>query len=156
MACTKTNTFAALTVLWAVAAGCGGGAEGPDFVADTGTAFPGGSDGGTNGDSGGPVMELPDDGSGMSKLTAPLPKGEDYMGWTWISVPGSKCRDGSGAGYFWRRGKKDSLMVYLNGGGACADPFFCGLNPVNVNQDLPIEFLIFGTGNLVLGPDARR
>src|SRR5690349_18203268 len=47
-------------------------------------------------------------------------------------------------------------MVYLNGGGACADPFFCGLNPVNVNQDLPIEFLIFGTGNLVLGPDARR
>src|SRR5690349_13676184 len=47
-------------------------------------------------------------------------------------------------------------MVYLNGGGACADPFFCGLNPVNVNQNLPIELLIEGALNLVLGPDEER
>jgi hypothetical protein len=99
-----------------------------------------------------------DDGSaqGLSALSAPLPSGKEYSGWTWVDVPGSRCRDGSGAGYYWRRGKTDSLMVYLNGGGACADPFFCGLNPVNVDQDLPLEFLIFGTGNLVWGPDWIR
>jgi len=93
---------------------------------------------------------------GLSALAAPLPTGEDYKGWTWVAVPGSKCRDGSGAGYFWRRGTTNALMVYLNGGGACADPFFCGLNPVNVNQDLPIELLIGGAPNLIFGPNADR
>jgi hypothetical protein len=100
---------------------------------------------------------LPVAADGMfSKLTAPLPTGKDYSGWTWIDVPGSKCRDGSGAGYYWRRGANPSLMVFLNGGGACADPFFCGLNPVNVDQNLPIELLLEGTLNLLLGPDAER
>ncbi|MFM2416854.1 MAG: Pectinacetylesterase, partial [Pseudomonadota bacterium] len=91
--------------------------------------------------------------TGLSALAAPLPTGEAYKGWTWVAVPGSKCRDGSGAGYFWRRGTTNALMVYLNGGGACADPFFCGLNPVNVNQDLPIELLIGGAPNLLFGPN---
>jgi len=93
----------------------------------------------------------------LAPLAAPLPVGKGYdRGWTWVDVPGSKCRDGSGAGYYWRRGKKSAVMVYLNGGGACADPFFCGLNPVNVNQDLPIELLIGGAPNLLLGPNAER
>jgi hypothetical protein len=141
---------------------------------DTGVASPMGNPGGTTPDAGSGVIQT-DGGGGVgagkdagpatddvgldgefSKLTAPLPAGKDYSGWTWIDVPGSKCRDGSGAGYYWRRGKKSSVMVFLNGGGACADPFFCGLNPVNVDQNLPIELLIGGTINLVLGPDAQR
>lgn len=104
-------------------------------------------DGGVTGDGGGSVVD--------PNMPA-LPKGKDYSGWTWVDVPGSVCRDGSGAGYYYRLGKSKSLLIYLNGGGACADPFFCGLNPVNVNQDLPIELLIGGAPNLLLGPNASR
>jgi hypothetical protein len=85
-----------------------------------------------------------------------LPGGELYSGWTWVEIPASTCRDGSPAGYYYRLGKSKELVVYLNGGGACADPFFCGLNPVNVNQDLPIELLIGGAPNLVIGPNPVR
>src|SRR5688500_18738516 len=59
-----------------------------------------------------------------------LPGGDLYFGWTWVEIPASTCRDGSPAGYYYRLGKRKELVVYLNGGGACADPFFCGLNPV--------------------------
>jgi hypothetical protein len=75
------------------------------------------------------------------------------MGWNWVQVAGAVCRDGSPAGYFWRRGSDPNLMIFMNGGGACSDPFFCGLNPVNVNQDLPTQSLIDATGNVLLGPD---
>jgi hypothetical protein len=133
------------------AAGGGSGAAGGTRT-DGGTTSAGGTTSGTGTDSGSQAAG-PD---GLSPLTAALPTGMDYSGWTWVDVAGSKCRDGSGAGYYWRRGKKSSLMVFLNGGGACADPFFCGLNPVNVNQNLPIELLLEGTLNLVFGPDADR
>jgi Pectinacetylesterase len=92
---------------------------------------------------------------GADNLPA-LPGGTNYDGWTWVEIPASTCRDGSPAGYYYRLGKSKELLVYLNGGGACADPFFCGLNPVNVDQDLPIELLIGGTPNLLLGPNASR
>jgi hypothetical protein len=128
----------------------GGGFQGGTIRNEAGVAVVPGSDAGTGG-----TGNVAADGM-FSALSAPLPPGKDYNGWTWIDVPGSKCRDGSGAGYYWRRGKKPSLMVFLNGGGACADPFFCGLNPVNVDQNLPIELLIEGALNLVLGPDAER
>ena len=96
-------------------------------------------------------------GSDLSPITAPLPAGKPYgAGWTWVDVPGSKCRDGSGAGYYYRRGKEPNLLIFMNGGGACSDPFFCGLNPVNVNQNLPTQSLIDATGNLLIGPDPVR
>jgi hypothetical protein len=41
-------------------------------------------------------------------------------------------------------------------GGACADPFFCSLNPKNVDEDLPIELLIGGAPNLIFGPNKER
>jgi hypothetical protein len=153
--------------------GAAGGVAGGSGTAGGGAAGGGRSDGGVSGSQAGTAGGTSPDGGtaggtgeagvgtgvgadGFSMLTAPLPAGKDYNGWTWIDVPGSKCRDGSGAGYYWRRGKNPSLMVFLNGGGACADPFFCGLNPVNVNQNLPIQVLLEGTLNLVLGPDAER
>ncbi len=93
--------------------------------------------------------DLPTDGS--------LPEGEPAPNdWTWVSMKNTTCRDGSPAGYFYRKGTENSLLIYLNGGGACADKFFCGLNPVNVNQDLPIEFLSHGTPDLFLGVRAQR
>jgi hypothetical protein len=52
--------------------------------------------------------------------------------WTWVDVPGSKCRDGSMAGFAvnLKSGSK-KLMIYLEGGGACFDALTCGSNPAN-------------------------
>jgi Pectinacetylesterase len=145
--------------------GLGGGSFGdgsvtgpvPGFDAGPGVIGGGTQDGGPVGGGGGSVDGGATDAGG-SPLTAALPTGKGYAnGWTWVDVPGSKCRDGSGAGYYWRRGSENKLLVYLNGGGACADPFFCNLNPVNVNQDLPTELLFGATGNLLVAKaDDRR
>jgi hypothetical protein len=94
--------------------------------------------------------------SGLSPLASPLPTGKPYGEWTYVEVAGAKCRDGSPAGYYWRRGREAPLMIFMNGGGACSDSFFCGINPKNVNEDLPSESLLDATGNLLGGPDANR
>ncbi|MFT3925866.1 MAG: pectin acetylesterase-family hydrolase [Myxococcales bacterium] len=81
-----------------------------------------------------------------------LPKGmPDDNDWNWVSMANTTCRDGSPAGYFYRKGTENSLLIYLNGGGACADKFFCNLNPTNVNYDFPIESLIHGLPELLVG-----
>ncbi|MFT3923339.1 MAG: pectin acetylesterase-family hydrolase [Myxococcales bacterium] len=92
---------------------------------------------------------LPTDGS--------LPKGEPAPNdWTWVSMKTTLCRNGSPAGYFYRKGSEKGLLIYLNGGGACADKFFCNLNPVDVDHDLPIEFLSHGTPDLFVGVRTQR
>jgi Pectinacetylesterase len=136
------------------------GGAGGGFDAGSPTGGPGGMTGGRDGgpaatDGGGGVTGAGDGGGDLSALAAPLPTGTPKMGWSWVQVAGSVCRDGSPAGYFWRRGKNPNLMIFMNGGGACSDPFFCGLNPVNVNQDLPTQSLIDATGNVLLGPDGN-
>ncbi|MFT3923931.1 MAG: pectin acetylesterase-family hydrolase [Myxococcales bacterium] len=134
--------------------GDGDGDGDDDAVGDGDTSHHGDGDGefGTgDGDGGEPGSSTPD-----ASTPSSLPKGEDYSGWTWVETKGSKCRDGSPAGYYYRLGKSKDLMIFLNGGGACADHFFCGLNPVNVSQDMPLEYLIQGTGNLVFGPSPWR
>ena len=56
---------------------------------------------------------------------------EARMGhWSFVEVPGSTCRDGSGTGFGVRlQPGADNLMIYLQGGGACLDPLTCALNP---------------------------
>jgi hypothetical protein len=109
----------------------------------------GDGDSATPGDGDGDDDDLPTDGS--------LPKGVPAdNGWTWVEMKASKCRNGSPAGYFYRKGTENSLMIFLNGGGACADKFFCSLNPVDVNHDLPIEFLSHGAPDLFFGVREQR
>lgn len=56
-------------------------------------------------------------------------------GWTWYDIEGAKCRDGSPFGVFVHFGDDpEKLFVYHEGGGACANPGFCTLNPINVSQ----------------------
>jgi len=131
---------------------------GANGAADVGSATNGGSSspGDLTNTAGGDDETVAGDPGGNRVDLTNLPKGEDYLGWTWIATPGSMCRDGSPAGYFYRLGTAPELMIYLNGGGACADKFFCSLNPANVHQDLPIEYLIGGAPNLVVGPNAVR
>ncbi len=49
--------------------------------------------------------------------------------WTWVSVPGTRCRNGatSGFGINPRAGSK-KLLIYLEGGGACFNPATCATN----------------------------
>jgi hypothetical protein len=65
--------------------------------------------------------------------------------WTYYEVEGAFCRDGSPAGYYFRKGTGKDLMIFLNGGGVCYDDFFCSSNPANVNQSLPGESLMDAT-----------
>jgi hypothetical protein len=77
-----------------------------------------------------PPMGDPLDGKG-SALSPAAP-----TGWTWYAIDGAVCRDGSGTGFYVRNGSVDKLLIYLEGGGACTSPGFCGYNPANVNQVL--------------------
>jgi hypothetical protein len=45
--------------------------------------------------------------------------------WTWVDVPGTICSDGSPTGLAVNPGPGDTLVLFLNGGGACWDPVTC-------------------------------
>jgi hypothetical protein len=74
--------------------------------------------------------------------------------WTWIAVDGALSRDGSPAGFFYKYSKTGSknLLVYLAGGGVCADGFFCNMNPPNKEASLTAENVGAGVFN-IFGPD---
>ena len=90
-----------------------------------------------------PPRGEPFDPTQGTPLTPPPPPG-----WTWYSVPGTSCRDGSEAGLFIRFAESNRLLIFFEGGGACTTAGFCGFNPANVNQ------VLAGTGETVLGSAA--
>lgn len=50
--------------------------------------------------------------------------------WTWVPVPGAKCRDGSDTGFLVRlQAGATDLVMYLQGGGACFNVLTCAQNP---------------------------
>lgn len=53
--------------------------------------------------------------------------------WTWVTVPGMKCRDDSDTGFAYRPGNagNDSLVIYVKGGGACFNQETCDHRPGN-------------------------
>lgn len=52
--------------------------------------------------------------------------------WTWIPIDGALCRDGSGTGFYARVAtNSDHLLINLAGGGFCANPQSCAINPAN-------------------------
>jgi hypothetical protein len=87
-----------------------------------------------------PARGEPFDRAGGTALTPPPPPG-----WTWYSVPGTSCRDGSEAGLFIRFAESKRLLIYFEGGGACTTTGFCNFNPQSVNH------VLSGTGETVLG-----
>jgi hypothetical protein len=80
---------------------------------------------------------LPEQGTSLSPPPPP--------GWTYHSVPGARCRDGSEAGLFIRFTQSKRLLIYFEGGGACTTAGFCNFNPRSVNH------VLSGTGETVLG-----
>jgi hypothetical protein len=74
--------------------------------------------------------------------------------WTWIAVDGALSRDGSPAGFFYKFSKtgNKNVLLYLAGGGVCADNFFCNMNPPNKDASLTAENVGAGVFN-IFGPD---
>ena len=68
--------------------------------------------------------------------THPMADYTPPTGWTWHNIDGAKCRDGSQFGVMahWSDSKSTKLFIYFEGGGACANPGFCDLNPADVNH----------------------
>lgn len=56
--------------------------------------------------------------------------------WVWREEPGSRCRDGSPAGYWIKRSAvSQDLLFYLEGGGVCFTPELCrNFNAANVRE----------------------
>lgn len=66
----------------------------------------------------------------------PLP--EPPIGeWQWIEIEGASCRDGSQAGFAFKRGSIDSLMIYFDQGGACFNAASCFITPALIDPQLP-------------------
>lgn len=86
-----------------------------------------------------PAMGEPLPARGTS-LTPPAPKG-----WVWYEIQGAVCRDGSPTGFYVHYAASDKLLWFLEHGGACTSPGFCGYNPKNVNERFP------GDAQTVLG-----
>jgi hypothetical protein len=82
----------------------------------------------------------------------PIPSGMPGM-WTWLAVDGALSRDGSPAGFYYKFSKTGSknLLIYLAGGGVCADNFFCNMNPPNKDSSLTAENVGAGVFN-IFGP----
>jgi len=137
----------------------GGGKLDSGFKPDGGTPSTGGNkDGGkpqVSGDGGGDAPQTGNQGNGgppvngrVNLAIAPgtaldRAKGDTHpsagfappMGWNYYNIEGAKCRDGSQMGIFAHFGEDpEKLFVYFEGGGACANPGFCDLNPKNINE----------------------
>jgi hypothetical protein len=98
-------------------AGCGGGSAG--VGPDSGGSQPPGDAGA---DSSAPDSAETDEAGLLPVETplAPLPGA-----WTWHTVPGTSCDDGSPTGIAVNGGAADKLLIFFNGGGACWDAVTC-------------------------------
>jgi hypothetical protein len=74
--------------------------------------------------------------------------------WNWVAPEGALSRDGSPAGFYYKVSKtgNKNVLLYLAGGGVCADGFFCNMNPPNKAASLTAENVGAGVFN-IFGPD---
>jgi hypothetical protein len=141
--------------------GVAGGAGAPGGPGqDAGSAAGTGGSSGMAGSSGGggasglaPSVRNPKYKSVAPALGAPLPAAAPGS-WTYIDIEGAQSRDGSPAGFYYKHSKTGSknLMIFMPGGGACQDTFFCNMNPPNKDFSLTAESIGSGVLN-VLGPN---
>lgn len=92
------------------------------------------------------LSEAPPKGEPIPKA----PAGE----WKYLEMPDTQARDGSPAGFYYKFSDvSKNLMIFLSGGGACQDSFFCNNNPPNKDYSLTAESILSGIMGIV-GPDA--
>jgi hypothetical protein len=144
----KAVVCLSLGALTLVAAGGCGGADAPgqttSGVGGTGGVLTGAnaastSAGGPGATTGASSAATGAAGSGGAGGNAPFcPPAGPFVGekllapskqWTWIDVPGAKCRDGSKTGFGVRLNPaSDKLYIYLEGGGACFNGSTCAIS----------------------------
>lgn len=122
---------------------------GIDAGANPGTDGGAGTDGGNGGvNDAGPInpgnfVDLaPAPGAPFAEPDTATPA--PPSGWDYYDIDGAECRDGSQMGVYLRDTGSDKLVIFFEGGGACATPGFCNFNPKNMNQ------VLSGTGEDVL------
>jgi hypothetical protein len=154
--------------------GAAGASNGVTKSGEGGSGGPGGSmSGGTGGASGdggtmphvklAPSIRNPKYKSVAPALGEALPTGTPGT-WTYTDVEGAQSRDGSAAGFYYKYSKTGdkNLVIYLAGGGACQDNFFCNMNPPNKEASLTAEsvgsgvFNIFGPTQEAQDPNLER
>lgn len=82
-------------------------------------------------------VDKPDLDAGMTTRFPPFEtNGEPLSGaigdWTYTEFPDALCRDGSPAGVYVNLGSTKKLMIFLEGGGRCAEASTCAINPTSV------------------------
>ena len=99
-----------------------------------------------------PSVRNPKYASLAPPLGEPIPSGMPGM-WSWVAVDGALSRDGTPAGFYAKFSSTGSknLLIYLAGGGVCADNFFCNMNPPNKDSSLTAENVGSGVFN-IFGP----
>ncbi len=134
-----------------------GGTSSTTGSASTGA---GGTTAGTSATAGGamsgklaPSKRNPKYKSVAPALGQPLPAAAPGT-WAYTDIEGALSRDGSPAGFYYKFSKTGSknVFIYMVGGGACQDTFFCNMNPPNKNFSLTAESIGSGVFN-VLGPN---
>ena len=110
--------------------------------AETSSASSDGSGAAVDGSSEAPPADLglPDDPSGDPPDGEPLPDAPAGE-WQWIEIEGATCRDGSQAGFAYRHGTTDKLMIFFDEGGACFNPASCLITPGYLDTELPSQGL---------------
>jgi len=110
--------------------------DGGDDGSDDGGTDDGGTDDGGTGDGG---DEDPPDGDALPDSA----EGE----WEYIEIDGAECRSGSPAGFSYRRGSSNNLMIYFMGGNACFNGGSCLITPETVETQDGGTSGIFDIGN---------
>lgn len=118
-------------------AGASGGTGGAGAAGGTGGAGAGGMGGAGAGGSGGAGGV--GGGGPVCEPEAPF-NGAPVAGqagqWTWVDVPGAKCRSGSAAGFGVRLNpQSDKLFIFFEGGGACFNGASCLGNSGSYSQN---------------------
>lgn len=77
--------------------------------------------------------------------------------WSWIEFPGSQCGNGTpaGIGVNWQPGAT-SLVIYLQGGGACFDDDSCFVQPSAINMDTTYTAAQFAAERPFIDPFMSR
>jgi hypothetical protein len=133
----NSSTFPAMRHSFAVVLGVCACASSLLGCSSSSTGGGGGNSTGVDGGSGGSTASDGGGSGGDTSYVAPTgaPVTAPDKTWTWVDVPGAKCRDGSAAGFAVNlNSASNKLMIFLEGGGACYNQFTCGVNPASYDH----------------------